>query len=505
MNFSKLTSATLILATTSLFSRLLGLIRDRLLASNFGASGNLDCYFASFRIPDLLFNFLILGALSSAFIPIFTDFLAKNKEEKAWEIASTILNFVVISLIFLGGSVFLLAPYLVILIAPGFDSTRLALTTSLTRIMLLSPLFFGISSIFGGILTSYKKFFAYAIAPIFYNLGIISGILILVPIFGIYGLALGVIFGALLHLLVQLPAVISTGFKFKFCLNLKEPTILKIFYLALPVTLGLIISQLNLTVDTIIGSTLKSGSVAVLNFASNLMSLPMGIIGISFAIPCFPLLAEASALKKNSEFATYFSLTLRRILFFILPATVLMIVFRAQIVRLILGTGKFDWQDTILTLKTLGYFSLGLVGFSTVPLLARGFYAIKDTLTPVKIGFFALIINLIGNLVFSRFLGVAGLALASALAALFNAFALLFILGKIIPELDLTKIFSSGVKYLSVSLLTGILAYWGLFLFDPFFDTHTVLGLFGQTIFAFGFAAIFYLIFSFLLGFKELL
>lgn len=466
---NSITMAALLVGGSSLISRFLGIFRDRILAGQFGAGDNLDIYYAAFRIPDLIFNLLILGALSAGFIPIFTSLikgpLAKIKtllgddHQEAWELTSNVLNILGVGLLILCGLGVIFAPQIMKLITPGFSPEKIALTASLSRIMFLSPIFLGISSIFGGVLQSFKRFFVYSLSPIFYNIGIIIGALYLAPIWGIYGLAWGVCLGAAAHMLVQIPALIQLGFKYKFSFNIKNPKVIKIWLMMVPRTMSLAISQLNLLVVTIIASTLSSGSLTVFNLANNLQSFPVGIFGISFAIAAFPAMSASAFDKKN--LVKDISSTTRQILFFIIPATIILLALRAQIIRVIFGTGQFDWQDTVLTINTLGFFSLSLFAQGLTPLLVRAFYARHDAKTPFFIGLVVALANIFLSIWLSRRLGVAGLALAFSLASIINLILLWLWLNLEIGRIDELKIFISTVKF-SLAALAGGLAVQGV-------------------------------------------
>ena len=302
-----ITAAAIIIGSASLVSRLLGVLRDRVLAGEFGAGAELDMYYAAFRIPDLVFNLLVLGALSAGFIPVFSGYL-KNKKE-AWELVNVATNALGIALLLLTALLLLITPLLMRMITPGFDSTQLEITSQLARIMFLSPLLLGISAIWGGVLQSLRQFFIYSLAPIVYNVGIIIGALYFVPSLGVYGLAWGVVLGAGLHMLIQLPPVLRLGYRYRPVIDFEHRGFRKIVAMMLPRTLGLLTSQLNFLVITIIGSTLAAGSIAIFNLANNLQSFPLGIFGISFAIAAFPTLSELA--DKKRDFIRVFSTTVR--------------------------------------------------------------------------------------------------------------------------------------------------------------------------------------------------
>src|SRR6056297_3165237 len=281
MSFSKIfnfesnsiTSAAGLLAASTVISRLLALVRDGLLAGKFGAGAATDIYFAAFRIPDLVYNFLIAGGLVVAFLPLFSEFYSEDKE-RAWKFVSNILNIFLVLLVVVCAVLFFLAPLLIDLIAPGFSVAQQAKTVMLTRLMFLSPIFFGLSSIFSGVLHHFKRFLAYALAPVLYNLGIIFGIVALAPRFGIFGVGIGVVSGAFLHWLVQVPAAKHCGFNYKLLLRWNK-SIKKMFKLMIPRSVAMASQQINLIVITAIASTVGEGSVAVFNFANNLRRLPI--------------------------------------------------------------------------------------------------------------------------------------------------------------------------------------------------------------------------------------
>ncbi len=415
-SITNVTAAAALVAISSLISRLLGVIRDRILAGSFGAGSTLDIYYAAFRIPDLIFNLVVLGALSAGFIPIFSS-LIKNKNnnklennKEAWLLASNILNFLFLGLAFLSIIGIIFSPQLTKLIAPGFSQEEQLSTALLTRIMFLSPIFLGMSGVLGGILQSFKRFVIYSLAPIFYNIGIIIGALFFVNFWGISGLAWGVVLGAFLHFIIQIPSTLNLGFKYSLFLSWRDKKIRRIGKMMIPRTLSLAISQINLVVITIIASSLPSGSLTAFNFANNLQSFPIGIFGISFAIAAFPALAENA--NNKEMLGKHFSSAIRQILFFIIPATILIIALRAQIIRVVLGTGNFDWRSTLMTMNALGFFAVSLFAQATIPLLTRVYYARENSHTPFYFGLFSIIINIILSFYFSSSLGVAGLALA---------------------------------------------------------------------------------------------
>lgn len=478
-------------------SRLLGVLRDRVLAGQFGAGDTLDIYYAAFRIPDLIFNLLILGALSAGFIPVFIEALHSAGKDKtgepsyreAWKIANSMINIMGVALILLCGIFIIFSEQIVHLITPGFSSEKMAMTVRLTQIMMLSPVFLGLSNILGGVLQSFKRFLIYSLAPIAYNIGIIIGALFFVEWWGIYGLAFGVILGTFLHMLIQLPQAVHLGWRYRLIFDLAHKGVKKIGKLMIPRTLGLAVSQINLVVITIIASTLASGSLAVFNLANNLQYFPIGIIGISYAAAAFPLLSEFSAKGKKEEMTKSFSHAVRQILFFIIPASVLLLVLRAQIVRVIFGSGKFNWEDTILTSDALAFFTLSLFAQALIPLLARFFYAIQDTKTPFLIGLASAGVNVGIALLLVKPLGVVGLALAFSIANLLN-FGLLWVFLRLKHgSLDEANILSSTLKISFSALAMAFVVQAMKFILAPRVDMQTFFGVFGQGLGA-GFAGL---------------
>lgn len=471
-----ITGAAIILGAASFVSRLIGVMRDRIFAHYFGAGQTLDAYYAAFRIPDLVYNLLIVGALSAGFIPVFMELLTKDKRE-AWLVTNGMLNIISVVTLAVCGILFLFTPKIVPVIVPGFDGEALRTTILLTRIMFLSPILLGISSLVSGVLQSFKSFFIYSLTPIMYNVGIIVGALFFVPVVGVAGLGFGVILGALLHLAIQLPMLFRLGFRYRPILALKNSFVRRIAGLMIPRTLGLATTQLNLVAMTTIASTLEVGSIAIFNFANNLQYVPIGIIGISFAIAAFPTLSESIARKHTQDAVRYLSHTMRQILFFIIPCTIIVLLLRAQIVRVVLGTGAFDWNATIVTARTLAFFALSLFAQCLLPLLARGFYALQDTWTPFLSSLATTLMTILAALYYKDIYGISGIALAFSIAMIAQLAILWLILRQKLGTLDEGRIVRSLIKIsaaavlmaLSIQLLKAPLArivdmtrFWGI-------------------------------------------
>ncbi len=500
---SSITGGAIVIAVFSVLSKLLALVRDRLLASGFGAGDILDAYYAAFKLPDLIFNTLVLGALSAAFIPVFIKLKNGGKGIDHWRMSSAVMNIILLVMLVLGVIFFILAKPLMGLIAPGFTGEKLELAANMTRIMLVSILFFGISNVLSGILQAMKRFTMYALAPVMYNAGIIFGIVFLVDRMGPIGLAWGVVVGAFLHLVVQLPSVVKAGFKWKPVLLLKDRAVRKIGKLMLPRTFGLAVGQINQLVITIIGSTLIAGSIAVFNLAFNLASVPVSVFAISFAVASFPALSESVAEKNKEKFVLQLSKTIRRILYLIIPVSVFMIALRAQTVRLILGSGAFDWQDTIFTADTLGYFCISLFAQGLVPVLARAFYARHDTKTPVIAGLVSVAVNIVLSLVLAKTMGVMGLALSFSISSILNVILLGVILKHKVGFLDEKRIGFAVLKIITGSIGGVVAIQITKYLVADMVDMQTFVGVLTQFVVAGIMGVVVYLIVGFMIGSEE--
>jgi len=523
------TFAAFLLALSGLFSRLLGLLRDNLLANLFPKSQT-DIYFAAFRIPDFLYGILITGGIVAAFLPVFAESFKKSRFE-AQALINNVLTFFLATLILISLVLAIFTPQLVGLIAPGFSENQKAETSILTRIMFLSPILLGASSIFSGILHYFSLFFAYALAPILYNLGIIFGILYFAPAFGLKGLAFGVVLGAFLHLLIQVPPFLKSGFTFRFSFDFKSGPLKKILKLMAPRTIGQASYHINMIFITAIASTLSAGAISVFNFSNNLQYVPIGLIGIPFSTATFPLLSRIFAQGDKERFSKNFSSIFSQILFLIIPASCLIFLFRAHLVRLILGTsilgnGYFDWLQTRLTAASLGIFSFALFAACLVPFLARVFFSVQDTKTPVKIAIAAMILNIILCYSFVKILGspnlfqkitvdflrlgsiddisVIGLPLALSVSVIFQFLLLILALKKKIEGLDFKGIYFSLIKVLLATFLMAIFTYFTLQFTALFLNTSKVIGLFLQTALAAVVGILSFILFSYLLKLKEL-
>ncbi len=440
---SSIASAATVVASFSIISRLFGFIRDRILAGAFGASDTLDIYFAAFRIPDFLFNLLVVGALSASFIPLFTRYLNKGDEDGAWRHTNNVLNIMTLAFAVLLVIGYIFATPLATLVAPGFDATKQAGVASMSRVMFVAQLLLAISVVYGSALQAMKRFVLYSLAPIFYNFGIIAGVLFFVPIMGSIGLAWGVVFGAFLHLTIQFVGVNSLGYKYQPVFDPKDEHVRQTFWQMLPRVLGLAVNQINFLAMTVIASTLTAGSVTLLQFAYNLNFFAIGAVAVPYSIAAYPTFCEQLEKKDNQGFVKSFSSTVRQILFFMIPATILFILLRAQVVRVVLGAGLFGWDETITTANTLGIFVLSLVAQSIVYILVRAYFAKGDTVTPLVMGLVSAAINILAGLYFTKMFGVLGFGIAYSLSAIVQVSLLWVPLRLSTGDLDELKIAKS--------------------------------------------------------------
>ncbi|MEX1113368.1 MAG: murein biosynthesis integral membrane protein MurJ [Patescibacteria group bacterium] len=469
--------AAALLGIAYFVSRLLALVRDRILATGFGASAELDVYFAAFRIPDFLFNVLIFGAISAAFIPVFAGYLAKRQKRVADRVGSTVLTAATILLLVTAGLAWIFAPQIAPLVAPGFTGEQLGQVTDLTRVMLLSPIFFGIGGIFGSVLHSHQRFLAYATAPLLYNLGIIGGAIV-APELGLIYLAWGVAAGAFLQMLIQLIAGLRTGFSFRPSLHLRHPGVRRIFWLMIPTTIGAGILQINYLVETIVASTLQHGALSQFFLATSLSMVPVSVVGASFATAVFPVLAKAASTRQTGLYVESLVTVIRKILFVIIPVSIAIMLLRAQIVRLVYGAGQFDFEDTRFVTSILGILAVSLFAQALIPLLSKAFYAIRNTKTPVVIAGISMLVNVSLAFPLAAQLGVVGLAVAFSFASIIQLALLFFFLSGKIPAIEDRAMLSAITRIVFCSLVAGAAIYGTLYgvayLIEDIQSTQTV-------------------------------
>lgn len=499
-------SGASILMVAVFASKFLGLIRDRLLVHNFDTS-TAAIFFAAFKLPDLMFQLLIFGALSVAFIPVFTDILHQKGEEEAFDFASNILN---LSLLVFGVVIaiaFFSVGFLNSILIPGFTGEQKILTDQLTQIILLSQLILVIGSFFVGIAHSYQRFIIPALAPLLYNLGTILGITILSPVIGIAGPAFGVIIGAALHVLIQLPLVTSLGFRYKFSFNIFNSGVREVFKLMSVRNIGLVAEQFSDAVGIALASLISYSSLTILTLAQHLQTVPIGLFGATIAQAALPVLSREHSRGEPEAFKITLLTTMHQILFLTLPAAAMLIVLRIPIVRLTFGASLFSWQDTVLTGRTLAFLSVGLVAQSVILLLVRGFYALKDTKTPVVVSVITVVLNIGLSYLMVVVLkqDVWSLGLAYSISTTISFLLLLFFLNKKVGGFKDGMLWMPALKMLLAASVAALALYIPMKALDQLvFDTTRTVNLILLTGIASSFGLGIYVVMVWILGVKEL-
>lgn len=525
-----LTAAVIIMCTV-VFSQILGLIRQRLLVGIFEASNILGIYLTSTKLPDLLFQIIIAGALSSAFIPIFSEYLAKEKEKEAHKLASNILcvGFVVFFLLAL--VLFIFTPFFlqVINLGAGYTPAEMELMANLTRVVIVSQLLFIVGVFFTALLQSYNHFFIPGIAAAFYNLGIIIGILTLSWAVGIYAPAYGMIIGALMFIATQLPMVRKLGMSFVPSFSFKTEGVRTVFKLMWPRTLSLAVFQLGTIATLALVSflPLPGRNYVIFDYAQTLAFAPIALFGQAIAQAAFPVLSRER--ERLEDFKLTFITSFNQMLYLVLPMSALFIVLRIPIVRLIYGAEQFDWNATVLTGTILALLSLSMFAQALVYLVSRGFYALHDTKTPLIVGaittvsmvalsaFFIYMYQhgvteiTIGNVVpflsqtgITLNFGIEGIALAYSIASVLNLLLLMFYLDRKVGGFNKNMLFSSVIKILLATFFTGFALYIPIKLLDQLvFDTTRTINLLMLTGISSAFGFGLYLFLTWLFDVKE--
>ena len=490
--------AALLIGLSSVLAKVLALFRDRLLAGSFGAGEMLDIYFASFRVPDFLYSLSLIIATNVAVMPIL---MRKEKQghDEVKVFISQISSLFVLAVGATALAAFFLMPYISPLIAPGFSAVSLGKLVILSRILLLSPILLGLSALVSNVIQSHNRFFIYALSPILYNAGIISGILFFYPRMGLSGLAWGVILGASLHFLIQVPSLINIGIFPVPTFRIFSRDILEVFKFSMPRSIGLGFNQIVLVALTAIASAIGAGSIAVFQLAYNLFSIPLGVIGLSYSVAAFPAMTRSFVDGKKDDFVEGVVSSLRHIIFWSLPFVVIFIVLRAHIVRVILGAGSFSWTDTRLTAAALGLFSVSILAQGIVLLLVRAFYAAGRTAWPLAVNAISGLVTIaiaVGALYFFessfslRFIeksllrvedlaqtSVLVLAISFSVGSVLNAILLWLGFNRTFKTLD-GSLFSSFLQNAAAALILGGSSYGFLRLTDGFFDLQTFFGVF---------------------------
>ncbi len=429
-----LAGAAGIVALGFIGSRLLGLVRSVAIADAFGTDPELSAYWVAFRLPDLVFQVLAGATLSAAFIPVFSRVAVRQGEEGAWRLASSVLNLVSIATVVLAGLAFLLAPWIVPLLAPGLgeetgrEAELQAQAVELTRFMMLSPLFFGISGMLTGILNARQHFVAPAVAPIIYNLSIILSAVFLADRWGVHGLAWGVVIGSLGHLLVQVPALAAAGMRWKPSFEFASEAVRDVLRLMGPRVIGLAATQINFIVVIFFASFISDEAISAMNYAFLMMMLPVGVVGMAISTAVFPTLSQQAAASEFDALRHSTARALRTILFLAIPASVGLLVLAEPSVRLLFERGAFGEASTDIVVGALMLYAIGIFGHAGIEILSRGFYALSDTRTPVIVAVSAVVLNIVLSAALVSPFGIEGLALAASLTAGIEFFVLVRLL-----------------------------------------------------------------------------
>ncbi|MDI6641711.1 MAG: murein biosynthesis integral membrane protein MurJ [Elusimicrobiota bacterium] len=468
MSTKKITEYVSTVSVATGISRILGYLRDMLVAYAFGAGIFADAFYAAFRIPNLFRRLLGEGSVSAAFIPVFTEYLetkTKNETQKLLNVVFTFLITILLTITLLG---IVIAKPLTTIIAFGFveNPQKLQLAVDLTRIMFPYLMFACLAALMLGVLNSLKSFFLPAVSPAFLSISEIVYILVIVSIFSlpensqIYGLAISVVIGGFLHYFIQqINLLRHQKFSIKFQYDFTHSGLKKILLLLTPTMIGFSVDQVNAFVDTVCASLLQEGSITALYYSNRLMQLPLALFGIAIATVSLPMMSAASAKNDIVELKNTFNYSIRLILFCLLPATVGLIIFGLPIVRLLFERGKFTPTASQMTYQALAFYSLGLIAYSIVKVTASAFYSFKETKIPVKTATLCMLINVILNIILMKPLGVGGLALATAISSFLNSFLLIYYLRRRIGLLGVRKIFHSGKRILFASILMGLSVY----------------------------------------------
>lgn len=506
--FHGVNEAALLLGGFAFVSQLLGLVRDRTLAHIVGAGPLLDVYYAAFRIPDFLYLSIASLASITVLMPFLVDKMDGTTENtaKARRFINNVFSAYMMFMVGICLLIGILMPTIAHYVAPGFNAEQLHLLVMTSRMMLLSPIFIGLSNLIGTITQLFKNFLVFSLSPIFYNLGILFGVFFLYPRMGVYGLAAGVVVGAFLHVCIQIPTVYKHGFFPKMILHVNWREIFDVVRLSAPRTFTLSCNSLAFIVLIAMASTFKAGSISLFTFAYNIQSDPVAVIGISYSVAAFPLLVQSFSRKDMENFIGHIIATAKQILFWSLPAMALIIVLRAQIVRVVLGSNTFSWADTRLTAAACAIFMVSLATQGLVLLFVRGFYAAGNTKKPLFVNIFSsamLIVFGYGFLVLFRAVpsllvnlesilrvrDVPGtimlvLPLAYTLGSLLNFFLIWILFKRDFLKGRSSHLWPTFIQCTIGAIVMGCASYVTLNLFDDIFTVTTGIGIFLQGLFA---------------------
>lgn len=503
-------SGAVVITSAALISGIIGLFRTYLLVAYYYQGGKnplLDAFYVSFRLPELVFQLLVIGALSAAYIPVFTKYERLSKES-AFRMASSMINIILLFFLFFSIIIFIFAtPITKSMTGKGFSSEQIAVSAQLTRIMIFAQFFFAISNFLSGTIQSYKRFIIPAITPIVYNLGIIIGIVLLHKPLGIYAPAIGVVIGAFLHFALQLPLAIKLGFQYFPKIDTKHPGVREMFKLMAPRTLAVSVDQLELFALTFFATHLATNSIVIINLAQSLMTFPIRLFGAPIGQAALPFLAKESNSGHTEPFRQLMDEALHQISFFAMPASVLLLILRIPIVRLTLGSKDFPWEATVLTGKVVAIFALSIAAQAMVHILIRALYALHNTKAPLIASTISTLVflTLSNYVVFSTSYGLLGLAGTLSFATILEMIILLGFLNRQIPFALEKRFWLPQAKILVASFLMGVFLWLPFRILDQLvFDTSRTIELIGLTICSSTIGMLTYLLFAYILDIREL-
>ena len=505
---SSILSAAFVIAVTYGISMVLGILRERLLVARFYACcrQELDVYYAAFRLPDMIFQLVVIGALAAAFIPVFSEKLSRDEKE-AYHLASSLINLLLGFFLILALIIFIAARPFSALITGNFTLAQVDLMAQMTRLMLLAQVFFLISNFLSAIVQSHQRFLLPALSPVVYNLGIILSVIFLAGPLGIWAATVGVLLGALFHFLIQLPLAIKLGFRYSLSFDWENSGVKRVFRLMLPRTLALAASQVEATVSLFMATSLSPGSLTIYYLAQRLADLPVRLLGTSIGQAALPLLSRQLAEEKLEEFKRTLNQSVGQILFVALPTTAIFLVLRVQLVRFAYGAKSFPWAATIITGRTLAAVVLSIFSQSVVQLLVRGFYALHDTANPFFISLISVAINISLSVlfVFGFQMGIFGLALAFSLANFFNFLFLLILFNQKKVKFLEGKDVIGWLKMTFAAGLAGSVCWLSMRAMDMFvFETSRAWPLLALTLISGTVGLLTYLFLAYLFKFREL-
>ncbi len=447
-------------------SRILGFVRDIIIAALFGTGFYAQAFIVAFRIPNILRSVVGEGTTNSVVVPILSEYITKYDKDEFWSLAGNLINIFLLVLIVISGIGIILAPFIVRVIAPGFinDADKFYLTIKLTRIIFPYIFFIGLTSISIGILNSFRYFKIPAFSQVIFNLLFIVSVTILYFSFGfgIYSLAIGVLIAGVGQLIMQIPSLYQYGFRYSKKMFFVHPAIKKIGKLFIPRLMGAGVYHINVLVDTMLASLayiVGKGGVAALYYSNRLIQFPLAIFGIALAQAVLPTFSRQSLEKNLYDFKKTLSLSLKNIFFITVPSAIGLVILREPVIKILFQRGNFDSYSTYITSYTLLFYAFGLFSYAGIKILVSSFYSLKDTLTPVKVASFSVVINIILNIILMYPLKIGGLALATSISATINFLLLYYILRRKIGEIYEKEVFIVFLKSLFASIIMGISCY----------------------------------------------